>query len=591
MHTLTKRYKQLMNTLTHVSPRWWLAIGALVIGAILVTLLMPKDSPATPAHTTPGSKQEITKPMELIEDAYVHMAGSELQDDGLRIMPVPFAIVNQDGSGGQPNHPVNVYGAHLVGAGSFQLKAKLRGIQNKASLAFYGEVPIIYDEFRYERSTIAFTFDQNKLTINRWLDSRQTAVSSTHTIKNSTSHDLTFTRDGDKLLLDVDGKRIATLPENSQFRSGNLWFGASAENNAWTLTSLVASKYGDDKLEVANTQNATITAKYSNGLQQAQNTKRKDFTIGAAAALAPLMSDTGYANVLLGNFGGITTENAMKWQFIHPALDTYDFKEADALVSVALRHNLKVHGHPLVFGEANPRWVQNLATSSAGDKQRVQAIMLEHVRTVAGRYANKVSSWDVVNEPLADYDDFESGRYLRGSVWLRAMGESYIAKAFTAARQADPKATLFINEFGLEEDGERWDYFFNLVKRLKAQGAPIDGVGFQAHVYERRDKINTEVLKRHMSDLAAIGLVSRISENDTYSDDGQQAQASQYAAVLKACLETPSCTSYTTWGVSDRYDMFRDDDNSLQYGEDFLWDRDMQPTPAVDAMRTVITSQ
>lgn len=530
--------------------------------------------------------------MELIQDSYVHMAGSELQDEGLRISPVPFAIVNQDGSGGQPNHPVNLYGAHLVAGGDFQLRAKLRHIKDKASLAFYGQVPVIYDEFRYERDTLEATFNRNRLTVKRWISNNQTPVVTNYSIGDSSNHELVLTRDGANLLLDIDGERVATLPENDQFRSGTVWFGASAENKAWTLASLTANKQGNDKLELANTKNAPMPVKRSNGFQQlVESSGRKDFIIGATAALGPLMSDTGYANALLGNFGGVTTENAMKWQFIHPTLDTYDFKEADALVSTALQHNLRIHGHPLVFGEANPRWVQNLPTGSEADKQRVQDIMLEHIRTVAGRYANKVSSWDVVNEPIADYDEFEAGEMLRDTVWLRAMGEAYIAKAFTAARQADPHAKLFINEFGLEEDGERWDYFFGLVKRLKAQGVPIDGVGFQAHVYERRDRIDPSTLKRHMNELAAIGLVSRISENDVYTDDGQQVQAAEYATVLKACLETPSCKSYTTWGVSDRYDMFRDDDNSLQYGEDFLWDRNMQPTPAVDAMRKVITSQ
>ena len=42
------------------------------------------------------------------------------------------------------------------------------------------------------------------------------------------------------------------------------------------------------------------------------------------------------------------------------------------------------------------------------------------------------------------------------------------------------------------------------------------------------------------------------------------------------------------WGVSDRYDYFIDDDNSIQTGEDFLWDSRMRPTPAVDKIRQLL---
>ncbi|HSD55985.1 MAG TPA: endo-1,4-beta-xylanase [Candidatus Saccharimonadales bacterium] len=531
--------------------------------------------------------------MDLIQDRYVHMAGSNLQPDGLHINPVPFAIVNQDGSGGQPNPPVNLYGAHLITHGDFELRASLDKVAAKASLAFYGEVPIIYDEFRYERNTVQLVFDGDKLLVQRWTNNSQVPKTDSFTISRVSKYDVIFTKEVDELHIRVNDKLVATLPESNIFASGNVWFGAKADNKPWLLKSLRAVKHNKDALEIANSSQQTLTNNDNQGLQNLVDASgRKDFTIGAAVALAPLVSDQDYAGVVLGgNFGSITTENALKWQFVHPTPEIYDFTEADALVALAQEHDLQVHGHPLVFGEANPRWVQDLATATSADKQHVESVMTDHITSLTKHYAGKISSWDVVNEPIADYDEFEAGQKIRDSVWSRAMGEGYIAKAFTAARKADPKAKLFINEFGLEEDGERWDYFFQLVKKLKAQGIPIDGVGFQSHIYESRDRINAATLREHIDQLADIGLVSRISENDVYSDDGLQQQAIQYAVVLKACFQAPSCVSYTTWGVSDRYDMFRDDDNSLQYGEDFLWDKNMQPTPAVAAMRKIFTSQ
>ena len=75
---------------------------------------------------------------------------------------------------------------------------------------------------------------------------------------------------------------------------------------------------------------------------------------------------------------------------------------------------------------------------------------------------------------------------------------------------------------------------------------------------------------------------------DVYSEDGQSVQADQYSQMLQACLNEPNCISFTSWGVSDRYDWFKDDDGSVQQGQDLLWDKDMHPTPAVQALQRVL---
>lgn len=531
--------------------------------------------------------------MDILTKDFIHLPGAQLETDGLHITPVDFAIVNQDGSGGQPNPPVNLYGVHAQAKGDFKVSADLRGLNAPASFSLYGQPPIIYDEFRYERSTLEFTFDAATLRVQRWLNNNQTPTTTSYALGTDTKdRQLDVIREGQSIRIVVDDKEVTRLREQGQFTDNEVWFGASATQKPWTLTRLALDRINNAPLTIVNTADLHIDTN-PQGLQQllTQHNKR-GFQLGAAVALSPLVSDPTYAETVLnGNFGAITTENALKWQFVHPAPDVYSFEEADALVSLSNRYHIAVHGHTLVFGEANPAWVTNLPTANRADKQHVEDIMTNHVKTVVQHFAGKIASWDVVNEALSDYDEFESGQYIRNSIWSRAMGADYIAKAFHAARAADPSAKLFINEFGLEEDGERWDYFLKLVTDLKRQGVPIDGVGFQAHVYERSDKIDPVVLRRHIQQLAAIGLVSRISEIDVYSDDGPEIQAKQYSQILRACLQEPSCIAYTTWGVSDRYNMFRDDDGSLQAGQDFLWDTRVQPTRAVEALRGVVTSQ
>jgi endo-1,4-beta-xylanase len=569
-------------------PRWaWPIFGVLLIVLGVAIIVRSRSEPKTVVDHTQTTQTEVTPNTELLQSDLVQLPGGTLKDDGLHIAPLNFAIVNQDGSGGQPNPPLNLYGGHLSVSGDFNIRANLKDTSDGASFNLYGQVPIIADEFRYDRNTLELTFTGNQINAQIWQGGQQT-TSQVFTYTGVPGY-LEITRHSDNLSISLNGHKLGNIEEHGLFASKEVWFGASATTKAWRLASLHADALGDSKIAVVNTASLRVLPQ-ADTLNILAEKKRPGFMIGAAVALGPLVSDAGYAQTTLGgNFGILTTENALKWQFVHPAPDTYDFQESDAIVALAQKHNIKVHGHPLVFGEANPAWVRDLPSANDNDRQRIQQVMTDHISTVVGRYKGKIASWDVVNEPLADYPEFEKGTTYRQNIWFKGMSDGYIAKAFQAARAADPGAKLFINEFGLEDDGERWDFFILLLNRLKLAGTPIDGVGFQAHVYEAGDKINPATLKRHIEQLASMGLSSRISEMDVYSDDGTAVQAQQYSAVLSACLQEASCVSFTSWGVSDRYDMFREDSGSNpEFGEDFLWDKNMQPIPAVDSLRKLL---
>lgn len=507
-------------------------------------------------------------------------------------------IVEKDGTNGQSNPSVNIYGTHLRAPGDFTVHANIDAVVGSASLRLYDSVPIIQDEFRVEPKSVQVILGQSKVTVAVWpgysgqkLSAQQPSFHKDYEYDLQQNNTVAIERQSTKVVVSVNDMQVASISDSAIFKSGNIWFGMDAENpgNSWKLTSLKATAADGDARAVDASKDPPVS-KDPAGLQVLAANKRPGFLVGAAMALGPAVSDADYAKIAFGgNFGVMTTENALKWQFIHPAPDLYDFHEADALVAMAAKNNLGVNGHTLVFGEANPKWVQDLPTTTENDKQRVQKIMTDHITQTVGHFKGKVASWDVVNEPLADYDTFNpNGGELRQHKWLQAMGGSYIATAFRAARAADPSAKLYLNEYGLEENGERWNALLALVGRLKAQGVPIDGVGFQAHVYETADKIDSNVLREHIRTLATLGLKARISEMDVYSADGTDTQAQQYADVLNVCISEPNCVSWTTWGVTDRYNMWRDDAGVMQTGQDFLWNAKAQPTPAVTQLREVL---
>jgi endo-1,4-beta-xylanase len=542
-----------------------------------------------------SSAVSSNKQLDLLERGWDYMPGVSPQADGIHVSYLGRKIVQQDGSPGQENPPVNIYGTSLDVANNFILTAAIKDLNGGASFRLYGNSPIIQDEFRVETKGIDITINGSKAMIARWgeyngqnLQNQKPIQTTTHTIQESSNHTITLERQNNSLAISIDGKSLATVLYNNYFEK-NIQFGVSAlkPNNSWVLSDLTAKADSENAIKIYDTQ-STAATQSSRGIASLASNKRSDFIIGAATALGPSLSDIEYRDLTYGgNFNAITTENALKWQFIHPQPTIYDFKEADALVDFARKHNVKVQGHTLVFGEANPKWVQDLPTATASDKETVKRTMIDHITQTVDHFKGRIYAWDVVNEPLAE--DVGDADPLRRHKWFDAMGENYIALAFKTARQADPKAKLYINDFGLEDDGERWDAMLSLVAKLKSEGVPIDGLGFESHVYDIGDEIDPNVLRRHIQQLAAIGISSHISEIDVHNENGRAAQAKQYADTLDVCLSEPTCTSWTTWGISDRYNLYEADNGTLQSGEDFLWNTQYNPTSGVAALKETLT--
>jgi endo-1,4-beta-xylanase len=274
----------------------------------------------------------------------------------------------------------------------------------------------------------------------------------------------------------------------------------------------------------------------------------------------------------------------MKPQFLSPEQGVYSFQEADAVIAVAEKNGMTVHGHTIAFSEAMPQWMRDLPAGTAAERSSSAAALLDYVRTVVTHFRGRLDSLDVVNEPL----DVDQGTALQRNIWYEVFGPGYPAIVSQAVYAADPDVAQFINENGAEAPGARQDALLQLALDTNAAGGHISGVGLQAHVYDfETDAIDADELAETIERFGAAGLRVRISENDVTDGDGATAQAEQYAAVFAACFRHPNCVGYTTWGVDDRYDWYIDDDGTLQQGHDYLFD-DGEPTAPYDSIRRVL---
>jgi GH35 family endo-1,4-beta-xylanase len=290
-----------------------------------------------------------------------------------------------------------------------------------------------------------------------------------------------------------------------------------------------------------------------------------------AAIQAGFLDEAAYNATLSKHFSYVTAEYEMKWDPVQRQPGVYEFAAADRIVAFAEARGMRVRGHALVWHGATPAWVGALSAPE------LRIAVEDHIRTVAGRYRGRIYAWDVVNEAVAD-DGQPSTEGLRHSVFLQRLGPGYIADAFRRAREADPEAKLYYNDYAIEWSNAKFERTYALVKGLVDTGVPIDGVGFQMHV-EAQNYPPPGQVARNMRRLAELGLLVNISEMDVRirlapGDVATRLETQKrvYRELVGTCVAEPRCDGVTFWGFTDRYswiDSFFGPDDPLLFDESY----------------------
>lgn len=175
------------------------------------------------------------------------------------------------------------------------------------------------------------------------------------------------------------------------------------------------------------------------------------------------------------HFNSIVAENTMKAAYLQPKEGEFNFAAADAFVEFGLKNKMFVVGHTLIWHSQLPNWFCVDEDGKNVSAEVLKKRMKAHIQTVVGRYKGKVRGWDVVNEAVEGDGSF------RKSKFYEILGEEFIELAFKYAHEADPKAELYYNDYGMDGEKKR-EAVAALVKKLKKKRIRIDGVGMQGHM-------------------------------------------------------------------------------------------------------------
>ena len=215
----------------------------------------------------------------------------------------------------------------------------------------------------------------------------------------------------------------------------------------------------------------------------------KDYFMIGVALNQRNVSTPDQINLVKAEFNSITAENDMKPGELHPKEGVWNWEKADKIANFCRQNGIKLRGHCLCWHSQFADWMFTDKKGKEVKKEVFYERLREHIHTVVNRYKDVVYAWDVVNEAMADdngggprwgrFGGQEPSPY-RQSRHFRLCGDEFIAKAFQFAREADPNALLFYNDYSCVDEGKR-ERIYNMVKKMKDAGVPIDGIGMQGH--------------------------------------------------------------------------------------------------------------
>jgi len=269
---------------------------------------------------------------------------------------------------------------------------------------------------------------------------------------------------------------------------------------------------------------------------------------------------------LTRHYSVLTAENNMKPQYISTGQGSYNWTTADSMVNAARASGFKVVGHTLLWHSQNASWM----TGSAANLDNMKT----YITAVVTHFKGKIYSWDVLNEAFPDGGLTASSDWKTvmrsNNPWFANQGSSFVYEGFLAARQADPDAILYYNDYNLDNVNKA-TMVRNMVRDVNQQYATaypsanrklIEGIGMQSHhntgvqassIRATLNLFKPLEVKISISELDVLSQTwSQYSSNTAPTNEGKTAAANLYGEYFKVFIEFKDIIERVTfWGVID----------------------------------------
>jgi len=229
-----------------------------------------------------------------------------------------------------------------------------------------------------------------------------------------------------------------------------------------------------------------------------------------------------------------------------------DDARTEEIVHWCKAHNVITKGHPLAWNWGQPPWLPK-------DPEAAMQAQFKRIEHCVRRFTNDIDIWDVVNE-ATHYDRDKAKKdapALTEAISRMGVG-AYVRQAFKSARQANPKATLIINDYKTDPA-----YAEKVISQLVDEnGQPLyDVIGIQSHMHrnywgaqqtwdvcERFAKFGKPL---HFTETTIVSGPRKGREWRT-TPEGEKHQAEQVAEFYRVLFSHPAVEAITWWDFTDQ---------------------------------------
>lgn len=243
-----------------------------------------------------------------------------------------------------------------------------------------------------------------------------------------------------------------------------------------------------------------------------------------------------YREALKKYFNKAVFEDDIKW---HNWIDrSPNGKKRREQVLAALdwleAQDITPRGHVMVW----PSWprVPDFVRDLGDDPPKLRQAILDHIADQTSVLGRRLAEWDVINESYAHNDV------------MNVLGRGAMVEWFQAAHKGAPDVKLFYNDYVMfdgEGPGSPSQYFYDTIKYLQENGAPIGGIGEQGH-FGGSPPPPTRVLKV-LDRFGELGLPIQITEFDIDTSD-LATQVTYTRDFLTAVFSHPAVSGVMCWG-------------------------------------------
>jgi len=237
--------------------------------------------------------------------------------------------------------------------------------------------------------------------------------------------------------------------------------------------------------------------------------------------------------------------------------------------------------HPLIFNTSAgvPKWLPE-------DPSEVVRLVHQYIEQCVSAFAGAIDVFDVVNEPVA-ITRFNNPLT---KAWQSVGQVEFARQAFQVARRANPKATLLVNDYVLDEK-----YESVLEGLVDDEGRPLyDAVGIQSHMHAGVWPVEwqwkcCETFSRfgkplHFTEISILsgpitGPKSDKGRGET-TPEGEAEQAAAAEQLYTVLFSHPAVEAITWWALTERRPWPFPPTTPLR--------KDMTPKPAYDRLMGLI---